>query len=140
MKSFTFTHKTQYYETDQMGVIHHSNYIRWFEEARVFFLEEIGYPYQRLEKELKIISPVLEAQCQYRSMVYFGDTVDITLRVESSNGVKLKCAYEVRDHDTQELRSTGFTKHCFLNETGSPISLKKAQPELYQILRECAQP
>ena len=73
-------------------------------------------------------------------MVYFGDTVDITLRVESSNGIKLKFAYEVRDHATRELRTTGFTKHCFLNESGSPISLKKAQPELYQILRECANP
>ena len=44
MKTFICTHKAQYYETDQMGIIHHSNYIRWFEEARVGFLEEIGYP------------------------------------------------------------------------------------------------
>ena len=128
-----------YYETDQMGIVHHSNYIRWFEEARVSFLEEIGYPYQRIEKELKLLSPVLEANCQYRSMVYFGDTVDIILRVESSNGIKLKFSYEVRDHHTQELRTTGYTKHCFLNETGSPVSLKKVQPELYQILQECAE-
>ena len=134
-----YEHKTQYYETDQMGIIHHSNYIRWFEEARVSFLEEIGYPYQRIEKELKLLSPVLEANCQYRSMVYFGDTVDIILRVESSNGIKLKFSYEVRDHHTQELRTTGYTKHCFLNETGSPVSLKKVQPELYQILQECAE-
>ena len=139
MKTYTYTPKTQYYETDQMGVIHHSNYIRWFEEARVYFLEQIGYPYQRIEKELKLLSPVLEANCQYRSMVFFGDTVDISLRVESSNGVKLKFSYEVRDHATKELRTTGSTKHCFLDEKGSPVSLKKVQPELYQILKECAE-
>ncbi|MDO4273189.1 MAG: acyl-CoA thioesterase [Eubacteriales bacterium] len=139
MKIYTCTHKTQYYETDQMGVVHHSNYIRWFEEGRVFFLEEIGYPYQRLEKELKLISPVLESHCQYRSMVYFGDTVDISLRVESSNGIKLKFSYEIRDHETRELRANGYTKHCFLDSAGTLVSLKKAQPELYKILKECTE-
>lgn len=139
MRSYTYTHKTQYYETDQMGVIHHSNYIRWFEEARVFFLEEIGYPYNRLEKELKLISPVMEVGCQYRGMVYFGDTVDITLKVKSSNGIRLKFVYEIHDHDTGELRTTGFSTHCFLDETGSFVFLKKTYPELYTILKECAQ-
>lgn len=139
MSTYTYTHKTQYYETDQMGVIHHSNYIRWFEEARVYFLEQIGYPYDVLEHDLKLISPVLEVTCQYRSMVRFGDTVDICIRVESSNGIKLKFYYEVRDHETNELRTTGTSIHCFLNEKGQPVSLKKEQPELYSILRGCAE-
>lgn len=139
MKTFTCTHKTQYYETDQMGVIHHSNYIRWFEEARVYFLEQIGYSYQRIENELQLISPVLEANCQYRSMVYFGDLVDITLQVEASNGIRVKFSYEVRDHQTQELRTTGYTKHCFLTKKGTPVSLKKDYPELYAILKECSE-
>lgn len=139
MKTFTYTHKTQYYETDQMGVIHHSNYIRWFEEARVYFLEQIGYSYQRIENELQLISPVLEANCQYRSMVYFGDLVDITLQVEASNGIRVKFSYEVRDHQTQELRTTGYTKHCFLTKKGTPVSLKKDYPELYTILKDCSE-
>lgn len=139
MKTYTYVHKTQYYETDQMGVIHHSNYIRWFEEARTHFLEEIGYSYQRIEKELKLMSPVLEIGCQYRSMVYFGDTVDISLRVEACNGIRATFAYEIRDHETQELRTTGFSKHCFLNESCRPISLKKDQPELFSILKECTE-
>lgn len=140
MKTFICTHKAQYYETDQMGIIHHSNYIRWFEEARVGFLEEIGYPYARLEKEMKLLSPVLEVQCQYRSMVHFGDTVDLCARVESTNGIKLKFEYEIRDHFTHELRTNGFSKHCFLNEEGVPVSLKKSYPELYRILQECSRP
>ena len=41
-----YTHQTQYYETDQMGIIHHSNYIRWMEEARVAYMEELGFPYE----------------------------------------------------------------------------------------------
>ena len=44
-----YTHKVQYYETDQMAIVHHSNYIRWFEEARVDFLEKIGFGYHQTE-------------------------------------------------------------------------------------------
>ena len=46
-----YTHKVNYYETDKMGITHHSNYIRFMEEARMNFLSEIGYPMTRLEKE-----------------------------------------------------------------------------------------
>lgn len=49
MNSFFYTHKAQYYETDQMGIVHHSNYIRWFEEARVDFFEKIGCSYKDIE-------------------------------------------------------------------------------------------
>lgn len=137
MKTYSCTHEVHYYETDQMKVVHHSNYIRWFEEARVNFLNQIGYPYDVFENELKLISPVLEVQCEYRSMVRFGETVDITAKVASSNGIKLKFLYEVRDHQTGELRTTGSSTHCFLNEEGRPISLKREQPELFNILKDC---
>ena len=45
-----YVHQAQYYETDQMGIIHHSNYIRWMEEARTDVLEQIGLPYDRSEE------------------------------------------------------------------------------------------
>lgn len=140
MKICTYTHLAQYYETDKMGIIHHSNYIRWFEEARVHFLKEIGYPYDRFENELKLGSPVLETGCQYRSMVHFGDTVDISARVAETNGIRIKFAYEVRDHETGELKAQGFTRHCFLNADGRPVSLKRAYPELNEVLNACAAP
>lgn len=45
-----YERRAQYYETDQMGVVHHSNYIRWFEEARVFFMDQMGFGYDEMEK------------------------------------------------------------------------------------------
>ena len=54
-----YHHTVQYYETDRMGITHHSNYIRWMEEARVDFLRQLGWGYDRLEAE-EIISPVTE--------------------------------------------------------------------------------
>ena len=59
-------HKVQYYETDGMGIVHHSNYIRWFEEARVDLLEKLGYGYDRIEAE-GFSSPVLEVACQLQN-------------------------------------------------------------------------
>ncbi|QNM05039.1 acyl-CoA thioesterase [Qiania dongpingensis] len=125
--------RAQYYETDQMGVVHHSNYIRWFEEARVDFLERAGAGYREME-EIGVISPVVSVSCQYRSMVRFHDLVQIELKIISYNGVKLCLAYEVRDKDTGTVRCTGESSHCFLGEEGKPISLKKEYPKYHELL------
>ena len=71
-----YKHLVQYYETDQMGIVHHSNYIRWFEEARSYILEENGFGYKKME-ELGIISPVLSVNARYKSMTHYYDTVII---------------------------------------------------------------
>lgn len=131
-----YQHKAQYYETDQMNVIHHSNYIRWFEEARSYFLEQIGFPYDVLEHEMKLISPVMEITCKYRAMVRFGDLVDIYTSVEKFNGIKLTLSYKIVNHKTGELCTTGTSTHCFLNASGTPVSLKKSAPNLYQKILE----
>ena len=71
-----YLHKAQYYETDGMGIIHHSNYIRWFEEARVDFLAQIGMPFEQVEAR-GIVSPVIRVVCEYKTMARFGETVRI---------------------------------------------------------------
>ena len=97
-----YEHKAQYYETDQMGIIHHSNYIRWFESARIDFMSQAGVDYADMEKE-GIISPVLTVSCKYRSMVHFGDVVLIEPEIRSYNGVKLCLFYTVQDKVTGRL-------------------------------------
>ncbi len=133
--SYSYIHKTQYYETDQMGIIHHSNYIRWFEEARTAFLAEIGYAYARLEKE-GIISPVLSVECEYRKMVRYGEDVRIEVEIEKFNGIKLVVIYHVYNEQDGELCTWGRTSHCFLQADGRPVSVKKERPEFYNRLRE----
>ena len=130
------THKAQYYETDQMGIVHHSNYIRWFEEARVRLLDEIGFGYTRMESE-GIISPVLSMSCEYKSMVKFGDCVYVLPKVEEFNGVKLKVSYKVIDVNTGELRTTGASSHCFLDRDYKPVNLKKTNMPLYEAVKGC---
>ena len=122
-----YEYQAQYYETDQMGIIHHSNYIRWFESARIWYMQQIGVDYRDME-EMGIISPVLEVHCVYKSMVHFGDTVEILPKIEKYNGIKLELSYVIQDKATQEVRTCGNSLHCFLNREGRPVSLKRTSP------------
>ena len=87
-----YQHHAKYYETDQMGIIHHSNYIRWFEEARIDFMNQIGLTYKTMEEE-GIISPVLEINCKYLKMMYFDDIATIKLKISSYTGVRFTFEY-----------------------------------------------
>lgn len=131
----TYTHKVQYYETDKMGITHHSNYIRWMEEARVEFLAHTGWSYARMEAE-GIISPVLHADCDYKKTTTFADEVEISISGESYNGVRLRLAYQMTCKSSGELAAVGHTEHCFLGADGMPIRMKKQFPELDEMLRQ----
>ena len=65
----------QYYETDQMSVIHHSNHIRWFEEARLAYMDEIGIGELIRNPESGVICPVLKVQAEYKSMIRLYDDI-----------------------------------------------------------------
>ena len=69
-----YIHKVQYYETDKMGITHHSNYIRWMEEARIDFMEQMGWGYDKMENR-GIISPVMGIQCDYKKTTTFNDRI-----------------------------------------------------------------
>lgn len=123
-----YEHQAQYYETDQMGIIHHSNYIRWMESARIWWMQQAGIDYRKMEED-GIVSPVVGVSCQYRSMVRFGDIVLIALKIEKYNGVKLSLSYRVTDKESGEVRMTGSSEHCFMDRGGHLVSLKKVYPD-----------
>ena len=127
-----YTHSVQYYETDRMGITHHSNYIRWMEEARIDFLRQIGWNYEKLES-LGIISPVTEVNCKYKASTTFSDEVSITVSVEEFKGVRLKLRYAM--HNTSgECVCEGTSEHCFVDKQGKIIRLHKEYPDFYQTL------
>jgi len=122
-----------YYETDQMKIIHHSNYIRWFEEARVYYLEKVGIIFA--EQEAKgIVCPVLTMHAQYRKMVHFGEPVEIETRLNLYNGLRYGFSYTVRNQKTGEICCTGESTHCFLNPEGNLMKVKKEYPEMHELL------
>ncbi len=130
-----YKRKVFYYETDQMGIVHHSNYIRWFEEARLEYMEELGLGYAQMEEE-GIISPVLSVEADYLRMLYFGNQVTIEAYVREYNGIKLTVGYEVVSDETGKVHCRGSSKHCFLSRDGRPLSLKQANPKFHALFEQ----
>lgn len=129
----SYEHIAQYYETDQMKIIHHSNYVRWMESARIDYLEQIGCPYDEMER-LGILSPVLSVSCEYKSPVRFGETVIIEAHITKYDGLRFNVAYEIRDKESGTLRVKGTSTHCFVTENMRPVSLKRKHPDMHEKL------
>lgn len=128
-----YIHKVQYYETDKMGIVHHSNYLRWFEEARTDMLEKIGMGYDVIE-EKGVIIPVLSASCKYKKPVEYGNTVTVSVKLTDYNGVKFKMVYKICSSSSNILHAEGETEHCFLNKCFKPVNIKKYNKEIALIL------
>lgn len=128
----SYQHKVQYYETDKMGIVHHSNYIRWMEEARIDFLSQIGWDYKKMEGN-GIISPVVAVECKYLQTTTFSDLIRITVKVEEFKGVKLKLKYEMKNENDVRV-CDGYSEHCFLKGNGKILNVKKECPGLYEAL------
>ena len=118
-------HRVQYYETDMMGVTHHANYLHWMEEARIDFMDRIGFPYKRMEEE-GVLSPVKSLQVNYLKPCTFGDEVDIFVDVKAFNGVVITLSYDMRVRDEQIF--TGSSEHVFLDRQGRFVRMRRVMP------------
>lgn len=127
-----YKHTVKYYETDKMGITHHSNYVRWMEEARIDFLSQIGWDYDRMEK-LGVISPVVSINCRYLDPTTFPDEVEITIKPGRFNGVVLELNYTMTTQGDRIVCKANST-HAFVNEQGNPLRLQRNLPELYDRL------
>ena len=130
-----YQHFVQYYETDKMGVTHHSNYIRFMEEARLVFFKKIGFDYLDFEK-MGVMSPVIGLNnIRYKRPSTVGDTIDIEVSVKAYNSIILTVHYVMKVKDTVILE--GDSDHCFLSKEGKMLPLgDKKFPELDRKLKE----
>lgn len=129
--TFIYKRKPNYYETDQMKIIHHSNYIRWFEEARIAYMDYIDCPFAEIENgDFQI--PVTEVSSKYHKPVKFDDTVDIHVTLSYYNGVRIKYSYEVFNQNG-ELCNSGTSSHCVTTKSGKVLNIKKALPKQHEL-------
>ena len=134
MELHPYLHKVQFYETDGMSIVNHGNYILWMEEARTDFMDQIGWSYHRAV-DAGIDFAVTDVSCAYRSMTRFGETVAITMAVQALSPAKLQLSYKMVNAETGELRAEGTSGHFFYDRAKArPVALKKALPELWQLL------
>ena len=134
-----YLHKVHYYETDKMGVVHHSNYIRWMEEARVALLDRLGIGFAGMEAR-GLLSPVVAVDCRYLRPCRFDELVEVRTAITEFKGVRLVVSYEFFNRSTDQLAATGTSQHCFTDAAGRPIVLKKNYPDIDEILRASVTP
>ena len=128
--TYQYIRKAHYHETDKMGIIHHTNYIKWFEEARIEMMNQIGTPFKEIE-DRGVTSPILHLECDYKNMVRFDDEVTVNISMKSYSGVKFSVEYLLTDQTGEKIYVTGLSNHCFVNMSLKPVSLKKAAPDLH---------
>lgn len=128
--------RPRYEETDQMGIIYHGNYIIWFEQARSGFFRSLGYPYKKLEQE-GVWLPVIEVSCKYFAPAKYDEEVYVKTSIEEFKGVRIKLKYEIYDKENEVLLVTGFSIHAITDHNMKPVSLKKKNKEMFDIISKC---
>ena len=105
------------------------------EEARIGYMNQMGFSYKRVE-EMGIISPVVEISVAYKKQVSFDDEIQISVSIKKYNGISLEFNYQFFNITKNEICTTAYSRHCFL-KNGKLISVKKEVPELDLIINNC---
>ncbi|MBQ4512555.1 MAG: acyl-CoA thioesterase [Anaerolineaceae bacterium] len=130
--TYGYKHTVKYYETDRMGFTHHSNYIRWMEEARIDFMDKLGWSYQRFEDE-GLISPVIAVECKYKKPTTFPEIILIEVSIAEFRSIKLRINYVMKNEEGV-IVCEGASEHCFLNKEGKLVRIDKDYPEFAKLL------
>lgn len=130
-----YIRKPHFYETDQMGIVHHANYIHWFEEARVDFMDQIGFGYKETT-ESGVDIAVVSVSCEYKRTVKYGDTVEVICTIKELKPAQMTVEYIIKNAESGEVCTTGESKHCFMDEEHGIVRLSRKLPELYKLFKE----
>jgi acyl-CoA thioester hydrolase len=117
------TTRVRYPETDRMGVAHHTHFLVWFELGRTELMRELGCPYAEVEDGDGILFPVAEAGARYVAPARYDEVLEITTRLVSAFGARVRFEYEVARIADGARIATGFTVHAATGRDGRPRRL-----------------
>ncbi len=123
--------KVHFYETDKMGVVHHSNYLRWFETARVEYLRRCGVSLNAMLAD-GVVFPITEVRLKYKNSCDFDDEIEVQAYMSSFTKAKMEFTYRVIRCRDGAVAETGFTQNVFTNTGGQIIRLG---PEWYDKIK-----
>ena len=119
--------RVRYAETDQMGVVYHSNYFIWFEVGRVDLLRQLGFTYREMESEDGCYIAVVDARCRYKAPARYDDEVIIRTHLRNVRESLVHFGYEALRASDNTVLAEGETTHIV---TDAQMN-KKAIPERY---------
>jgi acyl-CoA thioester hydrolase len=125
----------RYAETDQMGVVHHSNYPIWFEAGRTDFIRKMGLPYSMIEENGAML-PLLELKCIYKSFAKYEDEIVVKTCIKEYTGTRLRFRYEVFKAGGEKPIAEGETLHCWTNRDLKPVNIKKYKPGIFELIEK----
>lgn len=128
----------RYAETDQMGIVHHSNYAVWYEVARTELMKALGMSYGEMEQQ-GLIMPLLELQSKYMSAAYYEDRLIVEAQVKHMSGVKLEIEYAVYREADETPINVGKTIHAIVGKNLKPVNVRREFPEIYQMLLDAVE-
>lgn len=123
----------RYSETDQMGIVHHSNYAVWFEAGRTDFLKHVGFAYTSIEAR-GVLTPLYEMNCRYKSPARYEDEILVLTSLKSISRVRLCFTYQVYNAQTSNILAEGETMHAWTDKSLRPVNAEKTIPEIYSVL------
>lgn len=130
------TFDVRYAETDQMGIVYHSNYYIWFDMGRTDFLRKYVMDYCEVEDD-GLMFPILEAHCYYKKPARFGDVITVHTKLSELKGVRIIFSYEVYNKN-EELLANGYTVQASVSKEMKPVNIKKDYKYLYDKLSAAA--
>jgi acyl-CoA thioester hydrolase len=128
----------RYAETDQMGVVHHSNYPIWFEAGRTDFIRKMGLPYSKIE-ETGAKLPLLELKCQFKWFARYEDEITVKTHIREYTASRLVFHYEVFRDGSERIVAEGETMHCWTDGNLKPVNIKKFKPEIFELIEKAAE-
>jgi len=128
----------RYAETDQMGVVHHSNYAIWFEAGRTDFIRQLGMPYSKIEEGGAML-PLIELKCIFKSFARYEDKLIVRTYIKEYTGTRLLFHYDVCMADSGKIITEGETMHVWTNRDLKPVNIKKYRPEIYELIHKACE-
>lgn len=114
MNSFETQIRVEYHHTDQMGIVHHSNYVKFFEVARTEWLRAAGLTYAEMERR-GVMMPIVEVQVKYRQPAYYDELITVRAEVSELPMARMTFRYEIRGEDGRDIAS-GLTTLGFIDK------------------------
>jgi acyl-CoA thioester hydrolase len=124
--------RTLYVDTDRSQVVYHANYLRYFEFGRATLMRDTAYPYREVE-ESGFVYPIIKIDIDYFRPLYYDDVMFIHTRPSTLERVRLQFDYVITHQESGDIVCKGFTRHCAVNGSGTPVEIDPKTVRLWEI-------